>query len=265
MKTSFDKHRLRALWDIELHEDVRQFGIKLLVGLGIILAIVVFVTYITYYPEEPRNYYPSDSAAATEESIFTLGLYVLGCISATYIAAPLGKKDTAISMLMLPASNAEKFLLRFLVFVPGFFICYYLGIVFIDFCHYAVALIKGAHHSCIQSGVASSFFMPSSIGDFIIFLTFFLIQSAFALGSSLWPKHGIRNTVGAVFLLTTLYSIFYTILASIFPFKDIINYGYDFDFDIIRIIWIFGLLVMTITNYVLTYYRIKEAEIINRF
>ena len=102
--TAFSRERLHALWAIELREDVRRYGLQLLIGLGVILAIVLYMTYQSNYSNE-NNYYSYDPVAGTETFLYPLGLFIMGCLSGTYISAPLGNKASAISFLMIPASQ----------------------------------------------------------------------------------------------------------------------------------------------------------------
>lgn len=268
--TAFNSDRLKALWAIEMREDVRRYGIHLLVGLGVILAIVLFSTYTADYEIERDFYSTYDPVQSMETVLFVLGLFIMGCLSATYIAAPLGNKATAISSLMLPASQKEKYVTRLIIFVPMFFVAYMLGITIIDVAHYIIALLHGGTQENVFLAIADEPFVGNWRESGLTYLGFFFLQSCFALGGAVWPKRGVLGTIGTGFVLGFIYSVFSTALASIFVFfsdRDLTNIFNYFDISettITAITYAVGIIAI-VFNYVLTYYRIKEAEIVNRF
>lgn len=270
MNVNCDPSRLRALWHIMLRDDVRRYGQYLLAGLGVIFAIITLNTHfqdyhVTSLPEK----YIYDPVTGFESGFFVLGLFVLGCLSASYIGAPLGQKTTAISALMLPASQLEKYLMRWVIFVPGFFICYMLGICIVDFSHLLVEMMHGMPLSHIRLAIAEDPF--TGCGP-LFYSAFFALQSVFALGGTVWPKHGVRSTVAALFVLGILFSILQAILISVLLFSladtslRIVEHSFEFiareyrEWVLSAILW-----AMAIFNYVLAYFRVKESEIINRF
>lgn len=270
MNVNCDSSRMRALWHIMLRDDVRRYGQYLLAGLGVIFAIIIFYTHFRDYSfANLPDRYLYDPVTGFETGFFIIGLFVLGCLSASYIGAPLGQKTTAISSLMLPASQMEKYLMRWAIFVPGFFICYMLGICVIDITHLLVELVHGMPLSHIRLAIAED---PFANDGPLFYSAFFALQSVFALGGAVWPKHGVRSTVAALFVLGLLFSIFQGILISfiIYSFAnrpfEIVDSSFHLIPEGLRE-WVLAAILwaMTIFNYVLTYFRIKEAEIINRF
>lgn len=100
-------------------------------------------------------------------------------------------------------------------------------------------------------------------GVFII--NYFLLQSCFILGSSIWPKNSLIKTFASGFSILTLYSLIFTGIARLM-FKDAAgNMIGDSDPQSFTITLAYVMSTFFIfLNWGLAYFRFKEAEIINR-
>lgn len=197
-------------------------------------------------------------------------LYFWICLVATCYAStgmllqPLGKKTTAIPMLMLPASQFEKYLCQFIIcvlipiviFVAGFEIIDALRVVVVN------SFFAGVTPACMLTPkvLLAGFDLGATFGITLIAL----VQSCFALGSSIWPRHGVKRTFCALVIIGVLLAIWAVTLLYLYPTETNYKPTYAFNKSIDNTI-ISLMIVLAVFNYVIAYFRFKEAEIINRF
>lgn len=171
----------------------------------------------------------------------------------------LGKKASASDMLMLPASDMEKFLSRWLLVIPGVLLLL------------AVETYLG---DVLASGAASLFYKVGNRGTFgwinyssqsldrPLFISCLLfLQSFFFLGSLLWPRFSWGKSMISVTFLSILFIS--VITAVIFSMK--LPHGMVNTEVVGREGLIAFTLVMTVILYIISFFRFREAEIINRW
>ena len=171
----------------------------------------------------------------------------------------LGRKSGATTLLMLPASSAEKFLSRWLLAVP---------------CSLAL-LIVGAYVGDVISSFISRLvfdvshnenfgwgrFVAETIDGPVFWSSLLFLQSFFFLGSLLWPRFSWSKSLILLTLLCIIYvgavSAVIMLLMPVGPMHMSVNV-------LGRSGVIVCLSVMTVINYVISYFRFREADIINR-
>lgn len=196
------------------------------------------------------------SAMHISESIMVFNIITL-MIAASILPSTafrdLGSQGTCHLFLMLPATSLEKFLSRWLLFIPGTVIICYLTA-------FASALASAAL-SILMQDVEKSVFMT-----YLTYLlhpgfltTLFFIQSVFLLGSILWPRFSWPKTFVMTILLATL-----CISIMVMTFRHL-----GFTENTVLLPFgkkIGGKLIMwsiTFINYILCYMRVKETDLTN--
>ncbi len=234
-------------------------------ALGIVLVIIV-INSLTIYS---RYGFTTDPLWGLLDGCFWVGVSALACVGTGMMFEPLGKKTTAISVLMLPASQLEKYLslivisaiLPVAIFVLGFELldlmrCLSINLVYLDTA--PAALIPPSY-------IFDGFSEDAVIG--IIFLA--LIQSFFALGSCVWPRRGVAYTFIYLIITSLVFALWggfllKLMLSNLMDAHGTGSFSVDFD-DTSHCTAEIFMIIAALTNYVIAYYRFKESEIINRF
>lgn len=190
--------------------------------------------------------------------IFGLGITILGSLT----FSNLSSKRKRISAFMIPASQAEKFLLRVLIYLVAGSLSLLIG------------LIIGLGISQIAYGGAFlalenviKFLHEDLAGSIIValFLMVLLSNSLYSLGSSLWPKLSWIKTWVVMMVLEWVGAIVMIIVST----ADISWYSFFMYWDnhITLLKWV-GISLLTVLNiacWVLAWIRYHNTQIIQRF
>lgn len=211
---------------------------------------------------------PSDDSKAPLVLAFTFALPITLALSCSFTFERMNSKQRRISYLMTPATILEKYLARILIIIPGTLIIFFLGCFIGDFVRVLLFSISYPH-GIIQfidtSAFHEIFFISKSFWSgsvsIIITLTLF-ISSIFTLGSCIWPKASFLKTFG---VCAALFFIFLMMMLMIYPQHTeplITTIIYD---EISALIFTNRLFILaSIFNFILSYFRFKESEIIQR-
>lgn len=245
----------------------------LLIGSMVILSQIVGIihseVYKTFDSEwEILNLEYRDPALQPMLVIFIIGAFFVSAFSASFMFENMTTKTKRLSTLMLPASNAEKFIARFTIFVLGFFVLYFVSCAIAEFSRFIVLQSIYPHspklHLITPATIIADLDIDFTHEDwrwaFTIFIGAFLFnQSLFGLGSSVWPKNSFIKTFGAIWAISLSYQLLTSIFIQLFDFSNA-NPNDDL------LLWLLTgfLYIGTIFNWVLAYYRFKESEIIQR-
>ncbi|MDE6562397.1 MAG: hypothetical protein K2K75_13525 [Muribaculaceae bacterium] len=243
-----------------LIEQSRTNLMRLVVLFGSLIVLAILIGFSVGY--SPETSFMGDRAIQGEQIAFGAMLFILGSIYVSTAFSSLIQKTGRISMLSLPANSSEKFLAHWIIYVLLFFVSFFCAIWVADWSRYLLMKIiypDCPHISCLKLG---DIFMAEGSVTIAIFL---LYQSFFFLGSIIWPRFSFIKTY---FALTAL-CILYVIVAgtSVYYFMPS-KYHYATTFikslNPIHVQWyVTGLIC--IINYTLTYLRLRESEVINRF
>lgn len=258
-----------------LRLEMRDNGKKYLMWIGIILiamaALTCFASINCYnqykHPMRFGSAPFSDPMAIFMNVIFWIGFLFASCIFAAQVCAPLGTKGGAISYLMIPATQLDKYLARWILFVPMFIIVYVVCFELIDLTRYLSLWLQLPVKERLH--LVGFSFMPNDPMDigYAIALPL-LLSSFFVLGSSIWPKRGFIYTALWLGALVALCAILAGMYFSFLMSNDnqslpIMHSRLNQDalgWTVIALA-IFGALA----NYTLAYFRFKESEIIQRW
>lgn len=157
----------------------------------------------------------------------------------------LGKNTGIVNMLMLPASTFEKWLSRWLLTVP---VATIIILLILYICNMISSAIWCAYMSYPESVSISIIPYVKQINNFKYINLVALMQSAYFLGSLLWPNISWAKTTLAVTLFALL----------------CVSMVISFETEVYRNVWGTGLPIALII-YIISYFRLKEDEIINRW
>lgn len=194
-------------------------------------------------------------------------IFAMGTLSASFVMEFLKDKRRRLSALMLPATAFEKYLSRWFLYTFVFLLAYALAFVLAD-------LTRAFISSLFDTGVTSIFpygqltnetmfppFFSTGRGTLFSFSFYFAVQSAYVLGSALWPKNAFIKTSAALIVVV---SIFVAVLVSLVKSLHFGPYT-PMEEETAVTLCTCLLFAFAIFCWVTAYYRLKEAEIINRW
>jgi uncharacterized membrane protein len=179
-------------------------------------------------------------------------------ISASFMFSSMQSRSSRISTLMLPASMAEKYLVRYTVY----FILYIASFIIATLFGEAARLLASPSDTpCIFSEIGTLFSYLSQ-AKVTTFLVLYLIgavlsnHSFYTLGSSLWPRHSFFKTFIASIALGM-------VMVIIIPSEQLILFSEAFkdrNWSILALIYIWAAVC-----YLLSWLRFRSTQIVQRF
>ncbi len=269
MTDNFSFPRFRKLLATDLTANVKQYSLWLGLIVGIIAALVVIaimsntdtITNTKYF------YYSvsfSDPVAAFMIFIFYFGLFITTAIAASLTMHNFAEKGSRINALMLPATQLEKFLSRWLIFVPGFLAIYLLSFQVIEWIRVVAEMAIFGSDANIKSINVITLLLPDDIDGPVVILGLMIVQSVFLLGSTIWPKNSMVKTVCAIGIISLAMTIFH-----ILCIQMLLGTGSSYSLNLTDaqeefLAWA-TVCLLTLANYIIAYYRYKEIELIQRW
>lgn len=239
---------------------------------AVMAVIFVWSGYFEY-----KDLLPGTLDPMVETSISVLLWFgvICGCISASFTMENMKSKTSRLSVLMTPATPFEKYFSRWLISTIVFILVFIIAFKLAD---YTRVLVYSLSYPGKNIAITKLGYIFASHGDYaflvnvpielkrLLIMVYFLFQSCFILGSSIWPKNSLIKTSVAGFLMMLLFGLIMGGIVQLIFGQLYINDKMvpdDFRDNMLNIFFAVGV-VYTILNWVLAYYRFKEAEIINR-
>ncbi len=245
---------------LTLRQSLAIRGRQMLSNVGMILGIIMLLIFFEAHAYAYKHGH--DGIWSSIIAYFWLGYVAVSCICAGQIMKPLGKKTTAMSLLMLPASNLEKYLSQAIICVVLPPILFFIGMEAIDFLRVTIVGIVYPEADYVKMVPLSRIFGCFQYdGVNICVVLILLVQSCFALGSSIWPKRAARFTFFALIALLAIYTVWAVTLVRMLDLHMAVN-NISMTENISDVVSCV-ILACALLNYVVAYFRFKEAEIIN--
>ena len=181
----------------------------------------------------------------------------------------MGSRENRLATLMYPASQIEKYIVRWSIYVPGFIIAFIICCILTDLFRYLVTLaLVPEFHTPVALFIPSChnyisyYATPSELQGFIA--CFIFVQSLYVLGSSVWARHSLVKT----FISGTVIAIAYSLIAYWVTELCLPDYYFVDDLsdstNVLKLIWIASI-TGTLVNYILAFFRFRENEIITHW
>ena len=259
---------------------------------GALIVAQTLIPPLTGCYDPGQNFGPLDPMWQKSVIILWIMLFVSVVTWSGSFLLSYRSKNRRFSLLTLPASNCEKFLTYFLIYIIGIYVIFFFGMELGNYLRVWTAPLYAANDAIIQPLPFKYFltfgrsyilehrdglsFSPEALEFSIIKMntmiaitlgSLFILQSFFALCSTIWPKSGTRNGILAAVTLLILSSILVNLGRSIF-FPDIHitdRFNYQDYHDILLTIHCVGAGVICLILYGIAYLRFKELETINRW
>ncbi len=265
-KNTFSLTRLGLLLKREYSVNWKQHVYRLLAIYGTFL-LTLFMTMLTNDPYTP--------SAQTIHHFTDIVAFVCGVVSMVYLSQmmkPMETKTSRINYLMLPATNAEKFVSRLLMATVGFWITAIVALAFATASRYIFMpfmYVNPDLYHPIFGNVMAEFFDfsgPITFNEIIMnefeagmFVLMFVIwgYTIYMLGGNIWYKNAFIKTVAAMTVITILGNIVLISLISAFESeitKEIFTILLNTATGVFT--------VLTIVNIWLSYRLFRRAQVI---
>ena len=254
--------------------DLQNNGKKYLMWTGIMLgglaAIACLIGVSVFHKYDPNywetRYYSSGNEDPMADAMlltFWFGMIICGCVCASTIFSQLGSKGGTISNLMLPTTQFNKFLSRWLICVPGFIITYIICFEIVDLGRCAVLMQMCESHEYIHPAGFDLLRDMPAVAAWVLVSSALLGQSFYILGSAIWPKRSFLYTSLSLFILQLAVSVVTSIYFSIISMQEY----FDSNLNDTALGWTFAGLALlgALINYTVAYFRYKEIEIVPRW
>ncbi|MBS7410672.1 MAG: hypothetical protein KIG59_06925 [Muribaculaceae bacterium] len=225
-KNTFSLTRLGLLLKREYSVNWKQHVYRLLAIYGTFL-VTLFMTMLTNDPYTP--------SALTIHHFTEIVAFICGVVSMVYLSQmmkPMETKTSRINYLMLPATNAEKFVSRLLMATVGFWITAIVALAFATASRYIfmpfMYVNPDLYHpifgnvmaelfdfSCQIHDIKGIIMSDFEVGMFVVMLVIWG-YTIYMLGGNIWYKNAFIKTVAAMTVITILGNIVLISLISAF-------------------------------------------------
>ncbi len=264
-KNTFSLTRLGLLLKREYSVNWKQHVYRLLAIYGTFL-VTLFLTMLTNDPYTP--------SAQTIHHFTGIVAFICGVVSMIYLSQmmkPMETKTSRINYLMLPATNAEKFVSRLLMATVGFWITAIVALAFATASRYIfmpfMYVNPDLYHpifgnvmaelfdfSCQALDIKGFIISDFEAGMFVVMLVIWG-YTIYMLGGNIWYKNAFIKTVAAMTVITILGNIVLISLISAFGITK-----EDFTILLNTATGVFT--VLAIVNIWLSYRLFRRAQVI---
>lgn len=257
MNQTFNFTRFMMLCKKDIIEDWRR--ILLMIGgmTGCMLVVGIIVAYAS--GSGNKDAFEANLTAQIALVWYALIALLSGLAITSGLYKSMGKPSTALSTLMCPASGFEKFFMRWIVSVPLFLIGAVLSAMLCD-CIRALYIDVVLHSYSVCVPWKELIFGTQS-GDFwtVVFMYLFY-QSLYMVGAAFFSKNHFLKTFVYLFVVSGIYMIIAGLVLVTFALRNKVYNDLPWD-EISGWVWTIAVLF----NYLITYVRVREMEIINRW
>lgn len=197
---------------------------------------------------------------------------IFACVGASLMMDDLKSRQGRIRLLMRPAPITEKYIARWLIYIVGFVILYFLAVAIADAVRIVLASIFFPEYNACYifnamtgdtENTSKVLGRPEYRATLIEAITaiYFLIQSFFVLGSTIWHRTSFIKTFIVFGAITAIY------FACIIPAGDSLMSGkiWPEEFwikDNIKEVMLTAAALATIFNWALGCWRLHETDVI---
>lgn len=257
-----------------------MYTATIFVVLTIMLAMSTNSTYFN------PDFYPSLEEAMRLQNLSLIRItlivfFFFGIAAASILMSPMSNKTKRISFLANPSSSLEKFIYRWLIVTVGYTVIFLSIIYLADAARIFISYLRNPKLETAfidfskiagKGGERYEFYTESDV--MMILTTFYLfMQSVFILGSTFWAKNSLIKTSSACLIIVGVYALitnFFSSLVlgknsqsaldqSLFFFENTKS-AEDYKSVLFLIFSSFAIIF-----WVISYFRFKESEIINRW
>lgn len=224
-------------------------------------------SWISFLDKYPFVMYPYKTYHNTIDTWLIIIPMFMMAIAASFAFSRCGNKEGRLREFMIPASQLEKFLASFSIYILGAWVVVMVSWLIARYgVPFAMDIFTpyGAFYrpwslteNLSKSGTANNFY--TACVELALF-----IQSLFLLGSVLWPKISYIKTFGAGFLVTAAIGLTVIATSSVLGNSDL-GFGRPAPWIIDPSFYLMLGVILSIVNYVIAYFRYRELDLTNRW
>lgn len=276
-KEIFSLSRFLAVCKKDMMENWKSIALRSIMIYSLMTLIICIICY--WDCDGIMAGYKTSLTTRPKEYVLT-GIFIfvgMSVVFSSFMMENMQSKAKRISYLMCPSSTFEKFLERFLLVVVIYPLFFIFAFKMADLSRYFIFLAFYPNYNFSLVGFDAFYGVPfealfSKLLDLAYASSIYLfLQALFILGSTLWYRKVAVKTIAC---LAALYFIFFivdgTLIHLLFKsgindFSSALRYVMEFaDGHMWKIISMVIYFMLTFFLWVLSYYRFKESEIINR-
>lgn len=272
----FSASRFFMLCKKEIMEDWKKHALRIVMIYGLLAILFLINGYNTYD-------HVADKVAATGEELcasyvfnsLIVVLFLGGCWYASLVGERLKSKNGRLSVLLLPATQFEKYLARWVVAVVLCPLLLYVIHSLADWTRVIVLEIIYPEYGQMISHVSPFAYLDTLLLNapkdyftlLVVSFLYIFLQSCFVLGAMLWPKNSFAKTVAALLAVGLLFGwVLGCTVSNVIPDDFYLsNQSISLSEGEAALLFVLFLGVMSLFNWVIAYFRFKEMEIINRW
>jgi hypothetical protein len=266
-------------------ENWKRYTLLLLTMFGLMMIVLTWQT-LDYYILETKQQYAHLNYLLLNYALLMFGAF--GLLFASTFMQPMNSKTKRTAFLTNPSSIFEKYLSRWLIMTVGYILAFIIVLWVVDllrvgicttlrqdpmpFINYNKLIYTG------EEGDAARYTSRYIFGNKAIFgmvvSLYFILQSFFMLGSTFWEKGSfVKTFIAGVAISLAFYLLCYWSILFFYEHPDeFYNVLNSFEPSVpkqiqekqaIMVVSAF-LSFFTLANWVLTFFRLRESEIIKR-
>lgn len=273
----FSIRRFGNFFNLEINRQRNRLWLYFGVIVGILTLVALITSNNFKYDYANPDRHSIDPALLSIVNIYFVALFIFGALSASRMWAEMKNKQGRLSLLMNPATNFEKFLVKWLIYVLLFIAVFIFAVLIAETIRYTVFKLiypQGNVLPLYLSGRYDSeqFYQIWDLSKSntthifaITIIAYFTVQSFFVLGASIWTRNSFIKTFIAFGALTLSYILICVWLGNMVTVNKVGNPPEFFYRVREHSYLVFFLIAGTICliNWTLAYFRTREADIIS--
>ncbi|MDE6269485.1 MAG: hypothetical protein K2M12_01355 [Muribaculaceae bacterium] len=267
----FNGKRFAAVYCRDLRMQASSWAWRILVMIGLLTLCLLGGDWFVHNVENmkhmghPASIYHDELMMLSTVCLMFVSIFT--SLGASHFMQGYATPGERINQLMSPASTLEKFISRFLICIVGITLALIAGWYIAECIRVAVG---NAVYSTPTLGVTSFFTAITniSVADSALPLSFIILsivcwQALYVMGSAFFLKNAFLKTWGAACIIEFIVGFACGNLA-VFLIRHHIGGGIGISLEALKCAAVAFFAVTTVFAYTVTYFRMKEQEIIQR-
>ena len=271
MNNIFNIKRFGLAFRKDILENWKRYTLLFLTLFGLMVVVTLYQTrdYCKFNSINGNLLYLNESML----NFLSILFFAAGIWFASTFATPMNSKLKRLSYLVTPASNLEKYLTRWIITTIGFVVAFFVALWMADLLRVSICVIAYPDIEIKFIDIPKYIHDVAEKSVFFGFLhLYFLLQSLFLLGATVWEKASFIKTFTAVAAFIGAFIVIcrWTILLF---YENIDGYGNVIQsFELSRtlsqeqalLLLDIIMAIFTLTFWILAFFRIRESEITKR-
>lgn len=272
MNNTFNLTRFGQLLKKDLFENWKKYTLQTLTLFSIIL-VSFMLQSLGKYDINNLDYMVSYGYKSINDSLIAITVIIFTISYAIFLSQmmdSLRSKQKRTHYLTFPCSSLEKYLSKFIIHVTGFVFVFLVAVYLADLLRVLIYSIPATNIEVKSLRLFSE--LIKDVGDkepqILVMSLYLFMMSFYALGSTFWQRNGFIKSTVAIASILLLGGFIIFSLAKVLYTPGMYFNTFNLDRDELSILFNLAvgvILTGTVFIYVLSYYRFKEAELIERW